>query len=178
MIQPDPAVTTALIRSAWWPPTTCTPRPGSAKPRLSQLGRLPGLRHRAEHAAVLRGCRPTFRPTREIDGEGHVTLMAYDAHGMMTSRTEALASLEECTTERHDATFPAFPTLVRRPSTVASELRETSMAYDPATGDLLSRTETGMEAGSAFALTTTYTYTSAGAPLTVDLPGYARRPTW
>ncbi len=99
--------------------------PGSGKPRLAQLsGDCPACGTGPNTQLFYEDAAHPLRPTREIDGEGHVTLMEYDPHGMMTSRTEAFGEPEARTTEwQYDANFPAFPTLVRRPSTVANELR-------------------------------------------------------
>ena len=113
-------------------------------------------------------------PTETIDASGTRTTFAYDANGRMTSRTEAVGvtGLERVTTWAYDANFPAFPTLIQQPSTSGTGSRETTMVYDPATGDLNPRTISGTEAGAAFSLATSTTYNSAGQPLTINPPGF------
>jgi len=115
-----------------------------------------------------------LRPTQEIDGNGTVTLMAYDLHGQMTSRIEAFGTaLERETTWEYDAVFPAFVTEVVRPSVTGNPLdeRRTSTIYD-AEGDATSRTIAGFEDGSTFSLATTMTYNAAGQPTSIDPPGF------
>ncbi|MDX1449973.1 MAG: hypothetical protein R3246_13020, partial [Acidimicrobiia bacterium] len=115
-------------------------------------------------------------PTATIDAKGTRTELGYDANGRTTSRTEALGEPEEReTTWTYDANFPAFPTLIRQPSTSGSGFRETVMAYDPSSGDLTDRTIKGTEAGNpdlATGLLTHTDFTPEGQPETIDPPGF------
>src|SRR5829696_835425 len=115
-----------------------------------------------------------LRPTQMIDGRGLVTQYAYDANGMMTSKTEAAGTpLARMTTYQYgNASFPAFPTRVEAPSiSGGTALRVTALAYDTA-GNLTTRTIQGAEAGSSFSHATASTFNAAGQPLTVNPPGY------
>lgn len=68
--------------------------------------------------------------------------------------------------------FPAFPTQMELPSTSGgASVRRTTWTYN-SSGDRISETRTGAEAGSAFSLTTAMTYNPAGQMLTSDPPGY------
>ena len=51
------------------------------------------------------------------------------------------------------------------------ELRVTTIGYD-ASGNAISRTEGGVEAGAAFTLTTTTAFEAAGEAMSVDPPGF------
>jgi RHS repeat-associated protein len=114
-----------------------------------------------------------LRPTRVIDGKGHITDLVYDALGMVTSRTEAVGTaVERSTGWIYHATFPALVESVTRPSTAgAPSERETTTGFD-AFGNPTTRTETGLESGSAFSYSTLTTFNAAGQPLTLDPPGH------
>ncbi|HWM91166.1 MAG TPA: RHS repeat-associated core domain-containing protein [Thermoanaerobaculia bacterium] len=111
-------------------------------------------------------------PTAIVDAKSHRTELAYNADGRLTSRTEAVGTplVRETTWEYHPV-FRSSPTRIERPSTAGAALRETLMNYDTE-GNLLTRTEQGMEDGSSFALTTTMTYNTTGQMLTIDPPGH------
>jgi RHS repeat-associated protein len=120
-------------------------------------------------------------PTRTIDADGVWTDFVYDANGRLTMRIDAAndpdadPTLPRITEFAYDASFPAFVTQVTGPYTGAMGTRITYRTYDAATGDQLTRRETGLEAtqpGGAFDLTTTTTYNTAGRPLTIDPPGH------
>ncbi len=118
-----------------------------------------------------------LRVAAEIDGEGHRTEFTYDAHGQVISRTEAagVPALARTTSFAYDPDFPAFPASIEQPSTSGVGFRETTNTYDAATGNLLTRTESGAEAtypGVSFVLSTMTTYNAAGQPLTIDPPGH------
>jgi YD repeat-containing protein len=113
-------------------------------------------------------------PTKVIDGKGHETVFEYDAQGMTTRRLEAAhdPSLTRETTWEYAGPFPDLVTRIRQPSVDGMGFRDTVMTYDGSTGDLLSRTISGTEAGQAFNLTTAFTYSSEGYQTVVDPPGY------
>ncbi len=112
-------------------------------------------------------------PTRSIDGRGTVTAMTYDGNGRMTSRTEALGTPEERTTtwSYDDPAFPAVATTIEEPSTTAGASRTTTLVLG-ADGHPTTRTVSGVEAASAFSLTTATTYTPEGQVATIDPPGF------
>jgi YD repeat-containing protein len=115
-----------------------------------------------------------LRVTLETDGKGHQTAFEYDPRGQVTRRIEAVdePTLTRDTTWEYHPTFPALVTRITQPSVDGINLRETTMDYDPLTGDLLSSTISGVEAGAAFTLTTAFAYSSEGRSLSVDPPGY------
>jgi RHS repeat-associated protein len=112
-------------------------------------------------------------PTRIVDGRGTTTLLSYDGFGQLLSRTEAMSETEERTTTwSYDPTYPALVTSIEQPSVAGgASTRRTDWLLD-ASGNALSRTISGVEAGSAFTHTTTSSYTGSGQPLTIDPPGY------
>ena len=113
-----------------------------------------------------------LRATREVDAAGTTTLYSFDANGRMTAKTEAAGTpLERTTTWQYAGPFPDLPTRVEVPSTSGSGFRVTALSYDAA-GNLVDRTEVGVEGGSAFSHTTTTTSNAAGQPLVIDPPGY------
>jgi hypothetical protein len=115
-----------------------------------------------------------FRPTQEVDGDGTVTVMAYDVNGRMTSRIEAFGTaLERETTWEYDPVFPAFVTEMVSPSVTGNPFdeRRTSTVYN-AEGSATLRTIEGFEDSSTFNLTTTTVYNSAGQPTSIDPPGF------
>jgi hypothetical protein len=126
-----------------------------------------------------------LRPTRKIDGRGVWTDYVWNEDGQLESRIDASndpfsdPTLPRTTKWLYDSNFPAFPTSIEGPFTGASGSRVTTYTYDPATGDLLSRTQIGEEAtydppSGAFALTTDYDdYTPTGRPEIVDPPGFS-----
>ena len=112
-------------------------------------------------------------PTRIVDGRGTETVLSYDAFGQITTRTEAMGELEERTTTwSYDPTYPALVTSIEQPSVAGgSALRTTDWLLD-GSGNALSRTISGVEAGSAFTYITTTSYNAAGQPLAIDPPGH------
>jgi len=116
-----------------------------------------------------------LRVTEETDGRGHVTVFEYDANGQMTRRIEAVdtPALTRETSWDYHPTFPALPTRIERPSVAGEpELRVTTFTYD-ASGNLLDRTETGVEDGAPFTLTTSSTYEPTGQVMDVDPSGFS-----
>ena len=114
-----------------------------------------------------------LRPTRTIDGRGTTTLFSYDVNGLLLSRTEAVGTAIERTTEwTYDSTYPSLPLSMEMPSTSGgASLRRTLYSYDSA-GNLLEQTVEGAEGGSSFSHATGTTYNLAGQPLAVDPPGH------
>jgi len=112
-------------------------------------------------------------PTRIVDGRGAQTLLSYDAHGRVITKTEAAGTpLSRTTTWTYDAAFPALPTRIETPSTAGgASRRATLLSYDAA-GNLTRRRSQGVEAGGFFDLETVTTFNAAGQPLSVDPPGY------
>lgn len=159
--------------------------PASGKPRvLSMVGDCPvcgggSPTTTTEYDDPLDPSHPLL-PWRITDAGGHVTELAYDAFGRAILRTEALGTPEQRSTAwTYDADYPAFPTTVARPTAIATctEPRTVSMVYDPATGNLTSRTASGCEqAGDTAATSYTtffdYTGTTAGQPTAIDPPGH------
>ncbi len=115
-----------------------------------------------------------FRPTRETDGNGNVTLLTYDAQGKMASRTEAFGEPEERTISwQYDPTYPDLITRIERPSTTGDplDLRVQDLTRD-SLGNLTSETQEGVENASAFSFTTVRTFTTEGLVETVNPPGH------
>ena len=113
-----------------------------------------------------------LRPTREVDAAGVTTLSSYDAQGNLTARTEAAGTpLERTAAWEYDGPFPGLPTRLEVPSTSGAGLRVTTLDYDAA-GNRTDRTESGVEAGSAFSLTATTAFNAAGQPAVIDPPGH------
>ncbi|MDX1996402.1 MAG: hypothetical protein SF066_01680 [Thermoanaerobaculia bacterium] len=114
-----------------------------------------------------------LRPTRVIDGKGHITDLVYDDLGMVTERTEAVGTaVERTTTWTYASTYPALVASMTQPSTSGGLAeRETTTGFD-ASGNATTRTETGIEGGSAFSHSTITTFNAAGQPLTIDPPGH------
>lgn len=112
-------------------------------------------------------------PTAITDAKNHRTELVYNADGRLLSRIEAEGTaLARVTTWEYHPVFRSFPTRIEVPSTAGGlALRETLMAYDTE-GNLLTRTEQGMEDGASFALTTVMTYNPGGQVLAVDPPGH------
>ncbi len=113
-----------------------------------------------------------LRVSRSIDEAGTVTLMSYDASGRMTSQTEALGSaLERTTTWEYHPIFRDLVTEKEQPSTSGSGVRRTTWIRDGA-GNATTRSEEGVENGSAFTYDTVTIYNAAGQPESMDPPGY------
>ncbi|HEX2641435.1 MAG TPA: hypothetical protein VHU81_00475, partial [Thermoanaerobaculia bacterium] len=145
----------------------------SRKPRLSQLsGDCPACGLGPNSQLVYNDAANPLLPTEQIDGRGNRTVLTYNANGRLTSRTEAFGTpLARTTSWTYDSTFPDFPARIEQTSTFGgAALRATDFVYSPQ-GNLLTRTETGVEDGSAFSLSTDSTFNSAGQPLTVNPPG-------
>jgi RHS repeat-associated protein len=115
-----------------------------------------------------------LRPTRTVDGRGHETLFTYDANGRIIEKVEAAATTLSRTTSwtYGDPLYPALPTRIEVPSTSGgAALRTTVLDYD-AGGNLTSRRQQGVEAGSFFDLETVTTFNAAGQPLVINPPGH------
>jgi RHS repeat-associated protein len=114
-----------------------------------------------------------LRPTRQIDGRGTSTLFAYDANGLLIAKTEAAGTaLERTTTYQRGGPFPSLITREEKPSTSGTGVRATVSSFS-SQGNPLTRTDTGLEAGSTFSYATTTTFNGAGRPTSIDPPGYA-----
>jgi len=113
-----------------------------------------------------------LRPTRILDGRGTTTAFTYDANGLTTSKTEALATpLERTTTWEHNGPFPALVTRMEMPSTSGTGTRAVVSSHDSA-GNVIGETVSGVEGGSAFSFSTALDYNAAGQATSVDPPGY------
>ncbi|HYH45916.1 MAG TPA: hypothetical protein VEG34_09525, partial [Thermoanaerobaculia bacterium] len=146
----------------------------SGKPRLARIsGDCPSCGLGPNSQLFYEDTAEPLRPTRQVDGRGHVTLTTYTAHGQPATRTEAAGTAEERTTSwEYDPVFPAFTTREERPSTSGgSGLRASEAVYD-AEGNASPRTISGAEAGSAFSLATAGLFNGAGALLSIDPPGH------
>lgn len=92
---------------------------GSSKPKLTaSTGDCPTCGNIGPHSQLIYAdpAHP-LRPTRMIDGKGHITDLAYDAFGQVLTRTEAATTPLERTTEfSYGATYPALIESVARPS--------------------------------------------------------------
>ena len=156
----------------------------SRKPKLLETrGDCPGCGLSPHTQLVYEASAHPLLVTRQIGALGNETTFTYDSHGQMLTRVEVLARNSQgdptqtrTATWEYDLNFPAFPTLIRRPSTSGTGFRETQLAYGVSNGNLLSRTETGKEVtrpGGTFSLTTQFaSYNAAGQVLTLDPPGY------
>jgi len=149
--------------------------PASRKPRVTSIsGDCPTCGSGPNASFKYEDSNNPLRVTEEIDGLGHRTVFEYDANGRMTLRIEAVdtPALTRETTWAYDSTFPALPTRIERPSVAGSPgLRVTTFTYDGA-GNLLDRTEQGIEDGMPFTLTTTTAYEPTGQVTDVDPPGF------
>ncbi|MEM7355519.1 MAG: DUF6531 domain-containing protein, partial [Acidobacteriota bacterium] len=101
------------------------------------------------------------RPTRTVDANGNVTLLSYDAQGLLTEKVEAAGTPDE-----------RFERTVRLPGTrLVSRMevpgRTTELTYDGAQR-VTSRTEIDTATGER--RTTAYTYNAEGQVLTIDGP--------
>ena len=122
-------------------------------------------------------------PWKITDAGGTVTELSYTDHGQVASRTEALGDglLERTTEYAYDVNYPAFPTLIERPSSVpgCTTNRQIVRSYSALNGNLDFETRAGCQivAGVAQLIsgdTTDYDYvgTAAGSPTSVDPPGF------
>jgi YD repeat-containing protein len=145
--------------------------PGGRKPRLTAIsGDCPVCASGPNATYSYADAANPLEPTLKVDGDGTRTAYTYDAHGQILSRTEAMGTaVERTTTWQYSATFPALVTRVEVPST-SSGTAATAIALDGA-GNAISRTISGVEAGSSFSNTATSTFNAAGQPLTLDPPG-------
>ena len=122
-------------------------------------------------------------PTAITDGRSLTTTMSYDAHGQLTSRTEADGEPEMRTaTWGYDPTYPGLVTSMEVPSVAGGGALRTTEWLRDASGNPTTRRITGVEAGSAFSTEydTVTTFNGAGQPLTVDPPGHGTgdQTTW
>lgn len=148
--------------------------PSSRKPRMTSIqGDCPSCGLGPVTTFEYGDAANPLLPTAIVDAKGHRTEMAYNADGRLVSRIEAEGTtLARETVWEYHPVFRSFPTRIEVPSTAGGlALRETLMAYD-AEGNLLARTEQGMEDGGSFAITTAMTYNPGGQVLTVDPPGH------
>lgn len=148
--------------------------PSSRKPRMTSIqGDCPSCGLGPATTFQYGDSANPLLPTMIVDAKNHRTELAYNADGRLLSRIEAEGTpLARVTTWEYHPVFRSFPTRIEVPSTAGGlALRETLMAYD-AEGNILTRTEQGMEDGASFALTTVMTYNAGGQVLTVDPPGH------
>ena len=148
--------------------------PASGKPRLARItGDCPACGLGPNSQLFYEDAAEPLRPTRQIDGKGHITLTTYTSHGQPASRTEAAGTPQERTTSwEYDPVFPAFVAREERPSTAGGAgLRVSEAVYDTE-GNASPRTISGAEAGSAFSFATTSLFNAAGQPLSIDPPGH------
>jgi len=114
-----------------------------------------------------------LRPTREIDGEGHITEWIYDDHGQVITRIEASGTLaERSTTFLYNLDHPRLPELISRPSVAGGAALRESLLIRDASGNEIQRTESGLEAGVAVSHMTLTTYNAVGQVLSIDPPGH------
>ena len=150
--------------------------PSSRKPRLEGLAdSCPSCGLDPNSTLIYDDPAHPLRPTSEIDGDGTVTIMTWDADGQLISRIEDLNGLlERETSLSYDALFPAFVNEIRRPSVTGNPLDEriTTLTIN-ASGDQTNRVETGFEEGFAFSHETVTTWTAEGMTATIDPPGFA-----
>ena len=146
----------------------------SGKPRLARIsGDCPSCGLSPNSQLFYEDAAEPLRPTRQMDGKGHVTLTTYTAHGQPATRTEAAGTAEERTTTwEYDAIFPVFVTREERPSTSGGGASRVSEAVYDAEGNASPRTISGAEAGAAFSLATASLWNAAGQPLSIDPPGH------
>jgi YD repeat-containing protein len=146
----------------------------SGKPRLARItGDCPSCGLGPNSQLFYEDAAEPLRPTRQVDGKGHVTLTTYTAHGQPATRTEAAGTAQERTTSwEYDPVFPAFTTREERPSTSGGGALRTSEAVYDAEGNASPRTISGAEAGAAFSLATASLFNAAGQPLSIDPPGH------
>jgi RHS repeat-associated protein len=146
----------------------------SDKPRVASVaGDCPNCGSGANVQLFYEDAANPLRPTRKIDARGTTTVFTYDANGVMTSKTEAVGTpLERVATWEYNGPFPALATRTDVPSTSGTGTRSTVFSYD-SSGNVTSRTLTGIEAGSAFSYATNLSYNTAGQAVLVDPPGYA-----
>lgn len=148
--------------------------PSSRKPRMTSIqGDCPSCGLGPVTAFLYEDPANPLLPTEIVDAKGRPTELAYNADGRLLSRIEAAGTPKEReTTWEYHPVFRSLPTRIEVPSTAGGlALRETILGYD-AEGNLLTRTEQGMEDGAAFALTTVMTYNPGGQVLMVDPPGH------
>lgn len=180
----QPAITTVTDPLGAVETYTVGREPGSGVARIEALSTVCPVCSLAGSVALAYGDPDNqLLPTQLTDGEGIVTGLAYDPFGQLVSRIDAVndpddhPDLPRETTWEYHPTFPALPTVIEGPATLGEvPTRRVDLAYDPATGDLLSRTESGLEATyptGSFSLVTSYPdYNAAGRVETVDPPGY------
>ncbi|NLN12287.1 MAG: RHS repeat protein, partial [Acidobacteria bacterium] len=168
--------------------------PASPKPRLRTIegdcpfcGTSPGTIYHYDHPAPNQMRPSKVESARVLGGERLATEYDYSAYGRPVRKTEiannplAHPDLPRVTEWSYDPLYPALVTEVRGPFVEGTvPTRIVSYQYDPATGDLVGMRQEGQEEGADFPpaapgvldLTTSYTRSSAGQPLTVDPPGY------
>ncbi len=154
---------------------------GSRKPKITRLEDgcpVCGLtaKQKLEYTDPVNPLLPTaIVDSRNLDGDNKAqrTEYAYNADGRRVLQREAAGTgLARETRWQYHPVFRAFPTRIEKPSTAGgSALRVTEMSYDTA-GNLLTRTESGTENGSAFSFTTVMTYNPGGQLLSIDPPGH------
>ncbi len=126
-----------------------------------------------------------MRPTAVTDGEGHRTDFTYDGNGQVLTQHEAAGEPEARLTSYTYATAPfeSLVTSITQPSVPGGTNRVTTMTYDPLTGDLEERHESGFESGidqtlecatgpNTFDCLTLFDHNAAGQPSLIDAPGF------
>lgn len=159
---------------------------GETKPRVTAIaGTCPTCGDGANTQYFFEDVNHPYRATRLVDGNGVETELEYDLRGRTIRRVEAANNpdadpeLPREATWQYHPTFESFPTAIVGPTVEGvAATRRVDLAYDGSTGDLLSRTLSGLEStydgdGSFTPLLTEHSaYNDAGKVGIIDPPGY------
>ncbi|HEX9020765.1 MAG TPA: hypothetical protein VF903_05850 [Nitrospirota bacterium] len=101
-----------------------------------------------------------------------ITAYTYDARGNVLTRTDALGTaVEKTTMYTYDPTYNLVTTETVSSVVTPGLVSAITNSYDPAKGNLLSRTESGyLGDGTPYSYTTAYTYNANGKIATIDGP--------
>jgi len=148
--------------------------PASRKPRIQSIqGSCPACGIAPETSYKYMDTANPMLPTKVTDGEGHVTVYAYDAEtGQVVSKIEAsgVTGERETTYEYDDANHPALLTAVEQPSVQAGSYRRTEYDRGPF-GNVTARRQVGF-GESGFPYETAMDYNAGGGLTAVDPPGF------
>lgn len=109
-----------------------------------------------------------LRKESETDQNGNVIAYIYDDFGNILTESEAVGTPEERTTEyTYHPVLNLVETIKKQSVSNPGKEKVTSFTYD-ASGNMLTRTETGYSSTFAFSYTTTYTYNSNGQVTSID----------
>ncbi len=140
---------------------------GSAKPKITQMnGDCPVCGTGPNTVLSYTDAANPLMPTQTTDGRGLVTQFAYNANGLMTSKTEAAGTaLARTTTYQYGNTsFPAFATQMDAPSTSGGSATRTTIFSYNTMGDLVTRTIQGRSPEEASATPRRKASTPPAAP--------------